>query len=55
MSSQTGFCELGFRVFHYLPESAWTDGNLAEAAGQLGKLVENRNQSPPNPGLGADE
>ena len=33
-------------MFHCLP-----DGNLAEAAGQLGKRVEHRNQSQPNPGL----
>ena len=32
-------------------DSAWADGNLAEAAGQLGKMVEHRNQSQPNPGL----
>ena len=38
-------------MFHCLPDSAWADGNLAEAAGQLGKLVEHRNQSQPNPGL----
>ena len=47
----SGFCGLGFRVFHYLPDSAWADGNLAEAAGQLGKMVEHRNLSQPNPGL----
>ena len=34
--------------------SAWADGNLAEAAVQLGKGVEHRNQSQPNPGLRAD-
>ena len=33
-------------MFHCLP-----DGNLAEAAGQLGKRVEHRNQSQPNPSL----
>ena len=38
---------------HCLPDSAWADGNLAEAAGQLGKMVEHRNQSQPNPGLRA--
>ena len=35
--------------------SAWTDGNLAEAAVQLGEMVEYRNKSQPNPGLRADE
>ena len=40
-------------MFHCLPDSAWADGNLAEAAGQLGKMVEHRNHSPPNPGLGS--
>ena len=49
--AETGFCWLWFRVFHCLPNSAWADGNLAEAAGQLGKMVEHRNQSQPNPGL----
>ena len=38
-------------MFHCLPDSAWADGNLAEAAGQLGKMVVHRNQSQPNPGL----
>ena len=33
----------GFRVFHCLPNSAWADGNLAEGAGQVGKMVEHRN------------
>ena len=28
------------RVFHCLPNSAWADGNVAEAAGQLSKMVE---------------
>ena len=27
-------------MFHCLSNSAWADGNLAEAAGQLGKMVE---------------
>ena len=35
-------------MFHYLPDSAWGDGNLAEEAGQLGMMVEHRNQSQPN-------
>ena len=32
-------------MFHCLPDSAWADGNLAEAARLLGKLVEHINQS----------
>ena len=36
-------------MFHYcLPYSAWADGNFAEAAGQLVKMVEHPNQSQPN-------
>ena len=42
-------------MFHCLPNSAWADWNLAEAAVQLGKMVEHPNQSQPNPGLRADE
>ena len=42
-----GFVDLDFD----LPDSAWADGNLAEGAGQLCKMVEHRNQSQPNPGL----
>ena len=38
-----------------LPNSAWADGNLAEAAGQMGKKVEHPNQSQPNPGPLPDE
>ena len=38
-------------MFHCLPESAWADGSLAEAAVQLGKMVGHRNQSQPNAGL----
>ena len=34
--------------------SAWPDGNLAEAAEQLAKMVEHPNQSQPNPGPRAD-
>ena len=34
-----------------LPNSALVGGNLAEVAWQLGKMVENSNQSQPNPGL----
>ena len=37
-----------------MPNSAWADGNSAEAAGQLGKKVEHPNQSQPNPGPRAD-
>ena len=29
-----------FLLFHFLPSSAWADGNVAEAAVQLGKIVE---------------
>ena len=36
-------------MFHCLSDSAEADGNLAGAAGQLGKIVEHRNQSQPNP------
>ena len=38
-------------MFHFLPDSALADVNLAEAAGQLGKMVDHRNHSQPNPGL----
>ena len=38
-------------MFHCLPDSTWADGNLSEAAGQLGKMVEHRNQSQPIPCL----
>ena len=41
-------------MFHSLPDSDWADENLAEAARQLGKMVEQPNQSQPNPGLRAD-
>ena len=41
-------------MFHCLPDSAWADGKLAEAAGQLGKMVEHPNQSQPNPGSPGD-
>ena len=41
-------------VTHGLPNSAWGDGNLAEVAGQLVKIVEHPNQSDPNPGPQAD-
>ena len=42
-------------MFHYLPNSARADWNLAEVAVQLCKMVEHQNQSQPNPGLRADE
>ena len=32
-------------MLHYLPNSAWDDGNLAEAGGRLGKMVEQVNQT----------
>ena len=34
--AETGFCWLGFRVCHCLPDSAWAHGNFAGAAGQDG-------------------
>ena len=40
-----GLGRLGFRVFHSLPNSAWDDGNLAEGAGQVGKLLEHEKQT----------
>ena len=36
-------------MFRRLPDSAWADRNLAEVAGQVGKMVEQQSQSPPNP------
>ena len=41
-------------MFNCLPDSAWDNGNLAEAARQLGKMVEHLIQSQLNPGLRAD-
>ena len=41
-------------MFHCLPDSAWADGNMAEAAGQLGKMGEHSNESKPNPVARAD-
>ena len=35
-------------MFNCLPNSASADGNLAEAAGQMGKKVENPNKVSPN-------
>ena len=52
-----------YRVSHLLKDwvglnfecsTAWADGNLAEVAGQPGKMVEHPNQSQPNPGPQAD-
>ena len=44
---------LGFLVSYCLRDSAWANGNLAEVAMQLGKMVEHPNKSQPNPGLRA--
>ena len=41
-------------MFHRLPDSAWADGNLAKAAGQLGEMGEHPNLSQPKPGRRAD-
>ena len=49
-----GWVDLDF-VVPLSPSSAWANGNLAEAAVQLGKKVEHPNHSQPNPGLRADE
>ena len=38
-----------------MPSSSWADGNLAEVAVQLNKMVEFPRQSLPNPGHRADE
>ena len=53
--SWTGLGRLEFWVFHCLPNSASADGNFAEAAGQMGKVLEHPNQSQPNPGPLPDE
>ena len=37
-------------MFQCLPDSAGANGDLAELAGQLGKMMEHLNQSEPNPG-----
>ena len=45
-----GFVDLDFECS--TQSTVWAEGNLAEAPGQLGKMVEHRrNQSQPNPGL----
>ena len=41
-------------MFHCLPDSAWSNGNMAVAARQLDMMVEHVNQSQPNPGPRAD-
>ena len=41
-------------IVQRLPDSGWADGNLADVAGQLGKLMEHLNQSQPNLGARAD-
>ena len=45
-----GFVDMDF-VCSTVWLTAWAEGNLAEAAGQLVKIVEHNNQSQPNPGL----
>ena len=44
-------------VWVYLPNFAWNDGNLAEAAGQLGNncVTSTTKSTQPDRGLGADE
>ena len=44
-------CILGFPLY----VSAWADGNLVEAAGQLGQTVEHPNPGQANLGARADE
>ena len=53
--ARPGLSWFEFYVFHRLPNSALADGNLSEAAGQLGNLVEHLCQSQPNPGVRPDE
>ena len=38
-------------LFHCRPSSAWANGNVAEVAGQLSKMVEQSDQSHPNPSI----
>ena len=45
-----GFVDLDFKCSTVYP-TAWADESLAEAAGQLGEMVEHRNESQHNPGL----
>ena len=40
-------------MFHCLPNSAWADGNLAEAARSWARWVKHQNHSQPNPCLRA--
>ena len=50
-----GCCAVDFECYtsmHCLPDSSdWADENLAEAAGQLGKMVEHPNQCQPRGAL----
>ena len=39
MVGRLGWVDFEFGHFHYLPLNAWADGNLAESAGLLGKMV----------------
>ena len=41
---------LGLVDLTCLSNYAWADGNVAEAAGQLGKMLDHPKQSQPNPG-----
>ena len=41
-------------MFHFLPQSAWADGNLAEAAVQMGGTPKSKSTQP-NPGPRPDE
>ena len=41
-------------MFQCVLNSAWADGNLADAAEQLDNMVERPNQSQPNPGPRGD-
>ena len=53
MCSWTGLGWLEFCAFHCLPNSAWADGNLAEAARSWARWVKHQNHSQPNPCLRA--
>ena len=48
-SRALGLGYLGFLVFHCLSDSARAHENLADLAGQLGRMVEHQVQSHPNP------
>ena len=45
-----GWVDIDFGTFHYLLHFAWAAGRLAEWAVELGRMMELRNQSQPNPG-----